>query len=191
MARQELDPALLLEMGQVVRREILKSYARDSCIATVAATVQALRQLHVSAFALTVDLTIVNRPLYETAERLGQYPEIGSPEYPEGGYGLAFRAQEGEVSHVVAIAERTYLLDFSLDQASRPEYGIELAPIVIPVQEPFLRGRGHLAYRYGDTFLYYHARPQDRTFERSANWVGNDHAPHVHVKRTSKNGRDR
>lgn len=167
MKPQRLDPKAYSEMGQIIRRQILEMYTPDSCIASTRATVSALKLLSVDVFPLAVQVAIANRPLYEKAAEMGRFPEAESPEYPPDGWGL------GITQHVVAIAERRWLLDYAIDQANRPQYGIDLIPLVVPVTEDWLRGRsGHVVFRHNDSFLYYTARPGDRWFESSPNWSG-------------------
>lgn len=174
-------------LGTAVREQILRSYTPDSCIATCAATVDVLKQSHVDAYPLTVTATVVNKTLYDAANELGRYPELGSEEYPHGGYGILIGHDTGEEipgrwpGHLVVIAERKWLLDFSIDQANRPIYGIELHPLVLPVTEAFLVGREHVVYRYNDVYLYYHARPKDKSFKTRLQWSG-ELRPVVHLK---------
>lgn len=189
MTRTKLNPDHLAEMGRILRAQILEHYTADPCIATVAATLETMRSLSIRAYPLAVEVAIVNRPLYEWAETHGRFPAADSDEYPPDGYGIGIGPVETngvQTGHLVAIAERKFMLDFSLDQASRPEYGIKLHPLVIPIQEPFLRGRAHVVYRYGDAYLYYTAKPGERWFEQSPNWIGGPSAPHVHTARAKQ-----
>lgn len=176
------DPKYYAELGTIIRQQILSKYREDSCIATTRATVSTLKLLRVDVFPLSVRVAIANRPLYEKAAELGRFPEVGSPEYPGDGYGL------GIEQHVVAIAERKWILDYSIDQANREEYGIRLIPLVIPTTETWLRGRaGHLVFRHEDSFLYYTALPGDKWYEASPNWEG-ESRPGVHLSRQREKG---
>lgn len=164
---ETFDPKFYRELGIVLRKQLLRGYDPDSCVASVRTTVSTLRMLGGDVFPLSVQVAIVNAPVYAWAEEHGRFPEAGTDEYPEGGHGV------GITQHVVAIAERKWILDFSLDQANRPDYGIVLEPLVIPCGEPWLRGRGgHIVFRHRGTVLYYTARPGDRWFEASNMWNG-------------------
>jgi hypothetical protein len=185
MKPQRLDPKAYSEMGQIIRRQILEMYTPDSCIASTRATVSALKLLGVNVYPLSVQVVVMNRPLYEYATLHGGFPAIESPEYPPQGYALQI------TEHVVAIAERRWLLDYSIDQANRPQYGIDLIPLVVPVTEDWLRGRGgHVVFRHNDSFLYYTAYPGDRWYESSPNWSG-DSRPGVTIKAERKSEQKR
>lgn len=168
-------PKFYREIGLEIRRQIVQGYSVDSCIATTRATVAALRVLGIDVFPLSASVAVVNAPVYAWAEEHGRFPAIGTEEYPEDGYALAV------TQHVVAIAERKYILDFSIDQATREEKGIILEPLVIPCGEPWLRGRGgHIVFRHQGTVLYYTAKPGDGWFRDSPNWNG-DSRPGVEI----------
>lgn len=177
---EHLEPKFYSEMGKLIRKQILANgYTADSCIATTAATTTALRMLDVDAYPLSVQVMVINDVLFQWAlEHDGQFPEAGSPEYPPGGYGL------GVTRHVVTIAERRWMLDYSIDQANREDKGIILEPLVMPVEEAWLRGRqGHYVFRHRGTVLYYTARPGDKWWKDSPNWKG-ESRPGVSIRET-------
>lgn len=181
-----------VDIGRTVREQILKEYAPDSCIPTARATLELLKGLRAEAYAMPVICMVVNRPLWEYADTHGGYPAIGAPDYPEGGYGLgvgfglAHEKEDGKWGgHLVVIAERRWLLDYSIDQATRGQHGIMLGPLVIPVTEKFLRRTDEvLVWRSGDTRLHYaHKTGTDaNAYKTSDSWIG-EHAPTVHIKR--------
>lgn len=176
-----------LGLGKQIRTQILVHYRQDSCIATTAATVEVLRILGIPAFGLKVETFIVNDILYRAAVANGdEFPAWGSPEYPEGGYGIGVGLTDGPPQpgewpgHLVCIAERRWLLDFSIDQASRPEHGISLGPQVIPITEKFLRTDGaRVTYQSGSAYLYYISRPKEKDWKDLPNWL---EPPKVDVK---------
>lgn len=183
------------ELGKAIRQQILMKYEKDSCIATARATVDTLRALNVDAYALTCQVVVVNQPVYEYALATGVFPEVGADDYPELGYAVGIGYSEGEPQfgkwngHLVTIAERRWMLDYSIDLVNDEIYGIKLEPLVVPVNEDFLRGKvKHLVYRHGDVWLYYSAKPSDKSFEGTPNWSG-DTRPHVHVNKPRSNGR--
>lgn len=198
---KNVTPQTYTDLGNGIRDEILKVYRADSCIATSRATIDALRSLRIDCYALPVVCMVTNQPLWEYADAHGSYPTVGSPDYPEGGYGVGvgFGTQAEKVAfddghtywagHLVVIAERQWLLDFSIDQAARPGHGIEIGPVVIPVTEPWLRARyGHeiLAYQKGATRLHYLLKTgaDAEGYKASPNWAGAD-APQVNVRNTN------
>lgn len=166
------------QLGGVIRGKILEAFHTNSCIATTRATVDVLRARGQDVYPLVVNVMIANEELVHYArEHDGRYPEAGSPDYPPGGFaiGIGWGVPVGPLdftSHLVAVAERRWMLDYSIDQASRPEYGIELVPLTIPVTEAFLRGREMVTYRWGKSFLTYQALPGDKSYRVSPNWDG-------------------
>lgn len=188
MKRESYTVEQYRDLGASVRQQILQSYRADSCIATVRATLDVLRELDVEAYALPVRAIVVNEPLYQYAvEHEGVYPAVGSGNYPLDGYGIGIgyigESLDGHWDgHLITVAERHWLLDFSLDQASRPEHGIHLnRPLVFETDEMFLRGRKTVCYHAGDAYVYYTAMPGDDGFKASPNWSGKSR-PHVHIK---------
>lgn len=186
------------DIGRLVREEVLKVYREDSCIATSKATLELVKQLHVDAYALPVVCMIANEPLWRYADEHGVYPAVGSAEYPEGGYGVGVGMgvkQEGRwPGHLVVIAERKWLLDFSLDQATREDQHISLGPQVISVSERWLRRTDQIhIYQAGSVRLHYmkHVGEYANDYKNAPDWAG-EHAPTVHVRKnveTSLNGR--
>lgn len=173
----------LAQLGLRVRKEVLTNHTPDSCIATAALTIRVLKALNddVDVYALKCRVAIANKVLSDYAfERGGVFPDTGSPEYPVGGYGVGvgyIRGNETQEEldsryngHLVVIYRRRFMLDFSIDQASRPQHGINLVPLVIPVGEPFLRGRSSLVWRHADTWLHYMASPRAKDYVSSPAW---------------------
>lgn len=172
------------QLGGVVRAHILKEYGPASCIATTRATVDVLRKRHIDVFPLAVYAVVVNTPVMEWARENGRFPVAGTDEYPPNGYALSIGSDEQRPEqwkgHLVAIAERKWLLDYSIDQANRAKYGLFFEPLVVPIDEAFLRGRSKVVYEFYGSFVYYQAIPGDKTFKASPNWEG-ERAPKLEV----------
>jgi hypothetical protein len=183
-------------LGKDIRPRVRELYAQDSCIATTKVTYDTLKAVGVDVFPLSVKVAVVNRALYDYATEHQEFPEVGSAAYTAEMYGVGIGYGEEQpgrwAGHLVAIAERRWLLDFSIDQATRPEHGIMLAPLVVPVTEQWLRAAvAHVVYRYGETFLYYTAFPLDKSFKTASDWSGST-APTTHATpRFEKAKRDR
>lgn len=197
---KNVAPETYLTIGDRIRTEILAEYADDTCIAAVRATLDLLKALRVDAYALPVICMVANRALFEYADRTGSYPEIGSPDYPKGGYGVGvgFGTQEEKAEghwagHLVAIAERRWLLDYSIDQAARSGAGTVIGPVVVPVTEAWLRGSPRLlSYQKGNTRLHYARKlgPDAEGYRASSHWEG-EHAPNVSVRQNNDPARVR
>lgn len=177
-------------LGAAIREQILRAYTQDSCIATTKATIATLRQIGIDAFPLSVVVMAFNKPVWEWSVEHDRFPEVGTDEFPPDGYSIGIgigEPQEGKwVGHLVTIAERKWLLDYSIDQGSRPEVGLPLKPVALPIEEKWLRGKqGHAVFQIGDVRLYYSVKAGDRSFESSPNWSG-ETAPVVHLRTRSE-----
>ena len=102
---------------------------------------------------------IVNEPVQQFSLEHGYFPEVGTDDYPPDGYGIGLgvtpSTPDAWAGHVVVVAERKWLLDFSIDQANRPDYGIVLDPLVAPVTERWIRGKDMMLLHRGSAYLYY------------------------------------
>lgn len=159
------------------RPKILKEYRADSCIASTAICVDVLTRLGILAEPLAVRLMIFNQPFVARIEQTGIFPkgdEIKEWTAEDGSYsvGIGFGpAQPGKwPGHLVAIAEKKYLIDISVDQANRPIYGMEFKPIFIEVEEEFFSGTPRVFSYNGCTFRY-DAIPQNLGYQSSPDWT--------------------
>lgn len=182
------DPTVLASLGRQIRADVLRTHLPNSCIYTTATTVNLLRHLGADAYALSVRAVIANAALARIIDERGiEHVSHDDPDVrAAGGYGvgLGYPPAPGEAAdppgswpgHLVAILNRRWLLDFSADQASRPQHGIDLSdPIVAPVDEPFLRGRETRRFMPAGADgtsmrIDYHAYPTDRTYRESPDW---------------------
>lgn len=180
---------MLANFGPIIRERMLETgWGGDSCIGATRIGMDVLKAAGVTdMFALSVRLYIFNQPFVDHAERIGRIAE--SPEETR-----AWEAEDGSWAigvgipppgpplpnrwpgHLVLIVERRILWDLSVDQANRPQHGIVFdGPVVLPVSEPFLRGRDKLVKQWptpaGTLALTYEARPSDKSFRASPNWT--------------------
>src|SRR5262249_19675878 len=73
--------------------------------------------------------------------------------------------------HVGVVVWEGVLIDLTLPQASRPQRGIVLTPTAVQVGPGFLGGSDHRIVTMNGAELYYRARPEDRSFMRSPDWI--------------------
>lgn len=155
----------LTMIGREVRRKVLETHRVDSCIYTTSFAVSVLRTMGYDAYPLPVQVAVLNRAMSEGRGIAG------------GGWGvgIGFGAEQKEGGwdgHLVAIVNRRYLCDFSIDQASRPEHQMEISVLVGDVGEPFLRGREDASFvsEAGEpVHVHYHAI-DDQSFRASPDW---------------------
>ena len=56
-------------------------------------------------------------------------------------------------------------------QANKPDWHIELQPVIVPVPEAFVRGEREFKPERNGCMIVYKAFPQDREFEKSVLWT--------------------
>jgi hypothetical protein len=175
---RRLDREWLTTLAAVVRAEVLRHLRPDSCIATTRLLLDVLARERITAYALAVDARVANM----AAERLlaagagADSPDGRAAWEAAGAWVVAIERGEAApdrwAGHLVAVAERRFLVDAALDQAARPERGIAImGPVVAPVGEPFLRGREGLVGQLGATTVRYRARPGDRSYRAAPDWA--------------------
>ena len=175
MTASSWTAAPLKRMLAAVRDRVLQHYRPDSCIATTKAIIEIVRPA--DAYALHVKALVMNGPFVDL---------LGSGADPESPEGIAAGTESGAwavhvgagdpepgkwAGHLVAIVERKWLVDASIDQASRPEHDIHLTePVVAKVTEAFLRGKEPLLVVVKKAFIRYDAVPGDKSYRASPNW---------------------
>jgi hypothetical protein len=136
-------------------RPAVSSFGIDlhSCVLSSRVSQICLSELSFRSEGLAVRANGFNKPYTEWIFRNGRLPEdkkdIAELEKLGGfcvclgmkGFTDALTEEEREqAGHVVLVAEGKYLLDTSIDQASRPHVGIPLSPFYSEVDESFLNG---------------------------------------------------
>lgn len=161
--RLERREQILALLTAQARPLILDYWGAYSCIASTRIAIDVLAEFGIAADALPVHAYIFNAPLWKRLEA-GECPEAREIErlYEVDGswsIGLGFGGDMGEnkwPGHLVALVRRPQVIvDLSLDQASRPERQIHLAPIVAPADQSFLAGAGQLVGSVNDTVIAY------------------------------------
>lgn len=156
-ARVDINPVSLQDLGDQIRALVLRTHRADSCIYTAGLTVAVLRKMGCDAFAMSVKAHIYAPDGHSIG--IGYQPDDEPP-----------RA-DAWPGHLVAICDRQFLCDFSLDQANRPEHGITMSTLVGPVDEAFLRGRKTLrCENAAGVIVEYLPVPGDRTYRDGPDW---------------------
>jgi hypothetical protein len=128
------------------RSEILKEFRADSCIVSTAVGIDILNHFNVMAEPLAVRTSIFNEPFASRLSKLQSWPNKKQVEEwsKEGSYsvGIGFGAQQVDkwAGHLVVLVEKQFILDLSIDQASRPQYNMVLNPFLVEVNKEFFSG---------------------------------------------------
>jgi hypothetical protein len=155
---------------------------QHSCIMAGAVLLDVLRAQGIKdAYPLTVKLRIFNPKL--TARLKGKSllhtPELLSQlESDDGGivtigYGESSATQWPAHLIVVmpkALKGRDAVCDLTITQASVPDWGIELAPLMVGVRESFVDGSEHFGVTMNGCQIIYTAFPEDHSFKQTPIW---------------------
>lgn len=144
--QQRIDSAVLAGAREVIRPLVLEHFTVNSCVATVRITIDVLAYFGIMAKPAAVQTMIFNAEAAglvragATAQQIRD-AVFACTEQQHGGpwtIGLGFGASEMDDAggHVVVwVPSVATILDYSLDQASRPHKGIILEPLDIPVTD--------------------------------------------------------
>lgn len=155
---------------------------RQSCIASTKVTLEVLRELGVLARPMICSVQAFNKPMADRLDR-GEVPTADDAWTwweEDGSWSVGVQIQDppqpGALgAHLVAIVQRSLLVDASLDQMDRPQRGIRLGPSVFGMPDEqyrhFMDG-GQVAVTDNEgTVIVYVASPMDRRFQESKDWV--------------------
>lgn len=166
-----LEPLLQL------RQYILRNARTDSCILSTAVGCEFLTQRGILAEPLPVQVMIFNKKFVEHAERVGRLPignELESWSKEDSSYSVAIGLGGDPLpgkwpGHLVILAEKSYLIDLSIDQANRPEYGMVFEPIFCKISNSFFSEP--MLFSYADCIFRYDAKPNNLGFLSSPDWM--------------------
>jgi hypothetical protein len=161
---------------------MLEQVRPDSCIAMTRVGCEVLNHFGYVAAPLNVEALIVNREYHRRLEAglIAPDRKPTDEDFAAGAWGIGMGLEEhmrqlatqgvNPAGHVVAVVG-AYLVDLSLDQASRPEKGINLAPHCFEFDGDVYAG-ACWTYRIngGEAFVEYQLRPDLETWRDSPDW---------------------
>jgi hypothetical protein len=147
-----------------------QGWDRDSCIAGARIGVEVLKKYGVSAHVLSVGFMAMNPAAYAHHKKVAPaegakpakvvYCHAKGPEKPWKG-------------HVVVVVG-DQLIDLTLDQFSRPDYDLELEPMVVKVPQEFGEGKQFWVEFPNGSAIGYVGYPTDTAYEDSPSWQRTD-----------------
>ena len=166
----------LAAIEAVVRPAIRDLYGPHSCIGTVRAGLDVLRRLGVAARPVAVEVSIFNAAFVARARELDRFPldrEEGERWFEEvGAHSIAITGMNEPperrwAGHLCLLLEDQLLVDPSLDQVARPQYGI-VPPDLMTLDAglAFQQGRERIGGHHAGTDFIYRCHPADRGYER-------------------------
>lgn len=153
-----------------------------SCIMAASVLLDVLRAAGVKgAYPLTVQVRVLNPRLTERMkdESLLQSPELFSRQRPDDEGIVTIGGGEASddrwPAHLVvvipeALKGRDAVCDLTIPQASVPDWGIQLAPVVVGVREAFVDGSECFGITMNGCRVIYKAFPEDQSFRQVPVW---------------------
>lgn len=154
-------PDVVRWLAEHSRPILLRSFRSDSCIESTAAAIDVLAAFKIAARALPVEVAAFNAPAVEMLDR-----DMLARDHPDAwdaagahsvGIGVAPMPTRPDrfAGHLVAVVAGRWLLDLSLDQASRPLRGLTLGPLLVPyLAEQMATGWTTYETANGTTVMY-------------------------------------
>ena len=175
MKTQEVIQGLL----EYARPEILKEYRADSCIVSTAVGLDILTSFGILAEPLAVRTFLFNKAFADRIDAGSPWPrgdEVKRWTDEDGSYsvGIGFGDQQPNkwAGHLVILVERQFLLDLSIDQATRPKYDMFFEPFVVEVDDKFLQGEAPKVFGYNGCIIRIELLPNKQTgYITSPDWT--------------------
>ena len=173
---------ILTNYARIARPIILDYFAAASCIGSTAITIDVLKALDIPAVPFPCRVQIFNAKFIERVLREGRFPAGRQEivEWTEGtglwSVGLGYpKPGELNVGHLAAIVDNKYIVDASLDQASRPEHDLILPGVLVgPVSRDFRRAKHDARLQVTGPkgqVLVYEATPKTTAYLKSLDWT--------------------
>jgi hypothetical protein len=173
---------VLAALAVQARPRILQRWREDSCIATTRICLDVCRALDISARPAAVTATAFNAPLVRwirehprgTIDEMREFQRVSDGHSVGVGYPEGTNSQgPGWSGHLVLLAPAKspkWLLDASIDQASRPQHAMRLTPTVIDIDREFMSGKVLESYMPDGTMLW-HQLIDNKQYLQSPDWT--------------------
>jgi hypothetical protein len=159
----------------------------DSCIAATRVGLEVLRYFGISAEELPVGMMVFNGPMLALMHRLQRLPTVAEIEAEPGAWSVGVGVKPpgllednrtgGWDGHLVILTEPfaddvRWLIDLSVDQASRPQYGILMPECILAEATPgFLAGAQRLVGEGPNGMtITYEAHPENTDYRTAPDW---------------------
>lgn len=172
------------KLGSIVLNELNKWSEEQSCIMAAAVFLSVLRAIGVkNAYPLTVKAKIFY-PKFTQRPKNEPYPNTTKLEaqwIAEGCHGINLGYVEGSDAqwpgHLVVIIPnvlngRDAMYDLTIAQANKPEWDIQLSPILAGVRDSFIKGKENFGVTMNGCQIVYKAFPENHSFMEAPAWKG-------------------
>lgn len=172
--------SVLADFARIAHPIIREYFRADSCIASTAITIAVMKHFDIPAVEFPCRALVFNKAFMVRMRKEGHWP---SPEEtvewtsgPDNAWsvGVGFpKTAEPYVGHLVAIVDNKYLVDASIDQATRPAKELFLPPVLVtPITRNFRRNKEkfELTNEHGERLIY-EPRPKDKVYLQAPDWT--------------------
>lgn len=135
-----------------------KKFNPDCCIAATRITIDVLSEFHFKVKPLSVVVNVIN-------ESSGYVVSLGNKDQE--------KRPGCWVGHLITMVNERCIVDLTLGQATRPQYGIRLHPILCGTDPSFCSGEREVILKINGSDIIYHPLPQDKTYLTAPDWQGN------------------
>jgi hypothetical protein len=175
-------PQVFNALVETVSSILHEYYSPDCCIAATKCGIEVCKYFGIVAWPIAARLKIFNPTFCRLVGELDCVPQsdqesaewaakgawivdIGNPDNQlrQGGW-------NGHLLLATSVDERVHIADLALEQAKRPQKGIDLIPFHFCVTSEFLRDEIEVATYLNGSFLKYHSWPSEISFYTTADW---------------------
>lgn len=191
---------LLLEYA---RPEILTTFKPRSCVASTAVGIRVLQRFGIESWPVPVHMVAMNAAyvdmMNEAARNKERYPDGTMPEDEQmqwvrrGAWSVEISDQgldDGFGGGHLVLGIKGYLVDLSIDQASRPQKAMPLAPLAIECPPDFYSADDRRIFReVGTAYVVYRRSTDPNSLEylqASRDWTNKDGRLDEIIQRTER-----
>jgi hypothetical protein len=153
-------------------------YPPNACIACARITQMTLTRHRLQVRPCSVEAVVLNPALAARQDRTGRTPRHETELdqwYREDGscfvhLGTGAPQADCWAGHLVALVERTILIDLSLPQINSPEHDIHLMPVLCSVPRGFAEGRTVHRFAMAGCRVEYRCRPDKIGYQTAVDW---------------------
>jgi hypothetical protein len=157
-------PGLAIQLQQRARPVLHERFGAASCIESTAAAIDVLRAGGIWVQVLAVTVLVFNAAGWQLHVQ-GIVPGLSTVEMAVWSLYDAWAAGIGTGTdlpgvgvyggHLVTLVENRWLLDLAIDQASRPDHGVTLSPLLVAIEPSQLASDGAVIHLSDGTVLVY------------------------------------
>ncbi len=168
---------VLEALTQIAPKAIARTYNYYCCVAATRIVIEVLKKFHFKDLKpLVVEANVFN----ETYVKKGRTPESDEEAQAwlaEGAWHVVIGDKKQELEdkkmwpgHLVTAVNDKYIVDLSIEQATRPHKNIHMAPLASVVPEEFVKQSDRCGLMFNNCLVVYVSHPEDKSYEKAKDW---------------------